>query len=173
MVILCQPKNIVFLHYNVICRFLHIPLFLVRFSHRFGLTVAPVLHLLKEPGHSYIFLALGNSGSVNVILALYCFKNYPMFASSVATSSSCCIFSEIALNYYQCIQTNRIEMLESFIIHATSNDLTVDVPCWFYDNASNFCLLSVSGFSQPYVWACQLHWHCWSNACYSAHLVFH
>ena len=63
---------------------------------------APVLHLLKEPGHSYVFLALGNSKSVNVTLALCCLKNYPMFASSVATSSSCCISSEMTLDHYQC-----------------------------------------------------------------------
>ncbi len=61
---------------------------------------APVLHLLKEPEHSYVFLALGNSESVNVTLALCCLKNYPMFASSVATSSSCCISSEMTLDHY-------------------------------------------------------------------------
>src|SRR6266568_3850314 len=61
---------------------------------------APVLHLLKEPEHSYVFLSLGNSKSVNVTLALCCLKNYPMFASSVATSSSCCISSEMTLDHY-------------------------------------------------------------------------
>ena len=63
---------------------------------------ALVLHWLKEPGHSYVFLALGNSESVNIMLALCCLKNYPMFASSVTTSSSCCISSEIILNHHQC-----------------------------------------------------------------------
>src|SRR6266571_5106080 len=61
---------------------------------------APVLHLLKEPEHSYVFLALGNSESVNVTLALCCLKNYPIFASSVTTSSSCCISSEMTLDHY-------------------------------------------------------------------------
>ena len=27
------------------------------------------------------------------------------------------------------------------------------------------------GFSQPCAWACQLHWHCWSNACYSVLVI--
>ena len=64
-------------------------------------------------------------------------------------------------------------MLESFVIYATLSDSTAVHPKYITlavqnqahrcalliipDDASNFCLLSVSGFSQPCIWACQLH----------------
>jgi len=109
---------------------------------------SPSALVLQEPGHSYVFLALGNSESVNVMLALFCLKNYPMFASSVTTSSSCCISSEMTLDHHQCKcnWTNRIEMLESFVIYATLSDSTAVHPKYItlaVQNQAHRCVLLI------------------------------